>query len=121
MTDQAVAAEIGRRIEQLRLEQNRTQQHVADAVGLSRVSYARLVSGQGKFINLVAVLRVLGQIDQLEQFLPAAVFSPMAQLKLKGKQRQRAGGSRETNQADSANLANQTSQVAEPTKTNSDW
>lgn len=121
MTDQAVAAEIGRRIEQLRLEQNLTQQHVADAVGLSRVSYARLVSGQGKFINLVAVLRVLGQIDQLEQFLPAAVFSPMAQLKLKGKQRQRAGGSRETNQADSANLANQTSQVAEPTKTNSDW
>ena len=94
MTDQAVAAEIGQRIEQLRLEQNLTQQHLADAVGLSRVSYARLESGQGKFVNLIAALRVLGQVEQLEQFVPAVVFSPMEQLKLKGKQRQRAGSPR---------------------------
>ena len=94
MTDKAVAAEIGRRIDQIRLEQNLTQQHLADAVGLSRVSYAKLVAGQGKFINLVAVLRALDQLSLLESFVPAAVFSPMEQLKLKGKQRQRATGSR---------------------------
>jgi transcriptional regulator with XRE-family HTH domain len=62
MTDDAMAAEIGSRIEQLRLEKNLTQQQVADAIGISRVSYGKLVRGQGKFTNVIAVLRVLGQL-----------------------------------------------------------
>lgn len=92
MTDQSIAAEIGRRIEQMRLEQNLTQQQVADEIGLSRVSYRKLVSGAGKFENIIAVLRVLDRLDLVERFVPAATFSPMEQLKLKGKQRQRATG-----------------------------
>ena len=90
MTDEAIAAEIGARIEQLRLEKNLTQQQVADAVGLSRVSYGKLVRGQGKFANVIAVLRALDQLALVEQFVPEAGFSPMELLKLKGKQRQRA-------------------------------
>ena len=97
MTDQAVAAEIGQRIDQIRLERNLTQQQLADAVGLSRVSYAKLVSGQGKFTNVIAVLRALDQVALLENFVPEAVFSPIEQLKLKGKQRKRASGSRGAN------------------------
>jgi len=92
MTNQAIAAEMGRRIEQIRLEQNLTQQQVADEIGLSRVSYRKLVAGAGKFENIIAVLRALGQLDLVEQFIPETIFSPMAQLKLKGKQRQRATG-----------------------------
>ncbi len=94
MTDRAVAVEVGRRIEQLRLERNLTQQAVADEVGLSRVSYGRLEAGEAKLVNVIAVLRVLGQLSLLEQALPDVVFSPMEQLRLKGKQRQRATGSR---------------------------
>ncbi len=94
MTDQAVAVEFGRRIEQLRLERNLTQQAVADEVGMSRVSYGRLEAGEAKWVNVIAVLRVLGQLSVLEQALPDGVFSPMEQLKLKGKRRQRASGSR---------------------------
>lgn len=94
MTDQAVAAEIGQRIDQLRLEQNMTQQQIADAVGLSRVSYAKLVAGQAKFANVIGVLRALDQLALLENFVPEAVFSPLEQLKMKGKQRQRASGRR---------------------------
>lgn len=90
MTDEAIAAEIGARIEQLRLEKNLTQQQVADAVGLSRVSYGKLVRGQGKFTNVIAVLRALDQLALVEQFVPETGFSPMELLKLKGKQRQRA-------------------------------
>jgi transcriptional regulator with XRE-family HTH domain len=95
MTDEAIAAEIGTRIEQLRLEKNLTQQQVADAVGLSRVSYGKLVRGQGKFANVIAVLRVLDQLTLVEQFVPEVGFSPMELLKLKGKQRQRARSSGE--------------------------
>ncbi|NOZ52258.1 MAG: helix-turn-helix transcriptional regulator [Gammaproteobacteria bacterium] len=92
MTDKSIAAEIGRRIEQIRLEQNLTQQQVADEVGLSRVSYRKLAAGAGKFENVIAVLRVLSRLDLVEQFVPETTFSPMEQLKLKGKQRQRATG-----------------------------
>jgi len=94
MTDNKVAAEIGRRIDQLRLERNLTQQQLADAVGLSRVSYGKLVAGEAKFVNVVAVLRALGQIGLVDGFVPDTVFSPMELLKLKGKQRQRASGRR---------------------------
>ena len=92
MTDKSIAAQIGHRIEQLRLEQNLTQQQVADEIGLSRVSYRKLVSGAGKFENIIAVLRVLDRLDFVEQFVPETTFSPMEQLKLKGKKRQRATG-----------------------------
>lgn len=94
MTDEAVASEIGRRIELLRLERNLTQQQVADAVGLSRVSYGKLESGEAKLVNVIAVLRALDQMSLVEQFVPETVFSPMEQLKMKGRQRQRASGSR---------------------------
>ena len=92
MTDQAVVSELGRRIEQLRLERNLTQQAVADEVGLSRISYRRLEAGEAKLINVVAVLRVLGQLSLLENAIPDVVFSPMEQLKLQGKKRKRASG-----------------------------
>ena len=90
MTNKAIAAALGDRIEQLRLEQNLTQQQLADEIGLSRVSYRNLVKGSGKFENIIAVLRVLDQLDQLENFIPETGYSPMQQLKLKGKQRKRA-------------------------------
>ena len=92
MTNQSIAIEVGLRIEQMRLEQNLTQQQVADEVGLSRVSYRKLVAGVGKFENVVAVLRVLGRLDLIEPLVAETIFSPIEQLKLKGKQRRRATG-----------------------------
>jgi putative transcriptional regulator len=57
MTDEAIAAEIGQRIEQLRLERNLTQEQLAEAIGISRVSYRKLAAGEVKFINVIAALR----------------------------------------------------------------
>lgn len=92
MTDQAVAEVLGTRLAQLRLEHNFTQQHMADEVGLSRLSYRKLEGGEGKLVNFIAALRVLGRIDALAMVLPEETFSPMQQLKLQGKVRQRARG-----------------------------
>ena len=94
LTNKAIAKEIGQRIEQLRLEQNLSQQQLADEIGLSRVSYRNLVNGSGKFVNIIAVLRVLNQLDGLENLIPETGFSPMQQLKYKGKQRKRASKKR---------------------------
>ena len=90
LTNKAIAAEIGQRIEQLRLEKNITQQQLADEIGLSRVSYRNLIKGSAKFENMIAVLRALDQLESLQNLIPEAGFSPMQQLKLKGKQRKRA-------------------------------
>jgi len=92
MTDKSIAQEIGRRIEQMRLEQNLTQQQLADQIGLSRLSYRKLEQGAGKLENFIALLRVLGRIDLVENFVPQTVFSPLQQLELKGRQRRRASG-----------------------------
>jgi len=90
MNNQAIAVEIGHRLAQLRLEKNLTQQQIADEIGMSRMGYANLEKGAGKFENIIAALRALGRLDLVENFIPDVTFSPMQQLKLKGKQRQRA-------------------------------
>lgn len=103
MTNNAIAQELGHRIEQLRLEKNITQQQLADEIGLSRVSYRQLAKGAAKFENIIAALRALGRLDLVEQFIPETTFSPMAQLKLKGKQPQRASRQRDNAVADNTN------------------
>ena len=95
LSDQAIAAEMGRRLEQLRLERNLTQQQLADEIGLSRVSYRKLVDGEGKLVNFIALIRALGRVAGLEAVIPDTVFSPMEQIKLKGKTRKRASRRRD--------------------------
>ena len=94
MTNKAISLEIGERIEQMRLEQNLTQQQLADEIGLSRPSYRKLEAGSAKFENIIATLRVLGRLDLIENFIPETPFSPLEQLKLQGKKRQRASRKR---------------------------
>jgi transcriptional regulator with XRE-family HTH domain len=90
MTNTAIAAEIGNRLEHLRLARNMTQQMLADEIGITAKSYRQLVAGGGKLENMIAALRALNALDQLDNFLPASAPSPLEQLKLRGKQRQRA-------------------------------
>ena len=92
MSNQAIATEVGHRIAQLRLEKNLTQQQLADEIGMSRMGYGKLEKGAGKFENIIAALRALDRLDLVEHFIPEMPFSPMEQLKLKGKQRVRATG-----------------------------
>ncbi len=90
MTDASIAAELGNRLEQRRLERNIPQQQVADEIGITPKSYRQLVAGGGKLENMIAAMRVLDCLDQLDNFLPPPQPSPLTQLKLKGKERKRA-------------------------------
>jgi len=93
MTDNAIVAELGQRIRARRLRLNRTQQELADAVGLSLNTVKALEKGQSKLITLVSVLRELNALDELTGFLPAEDISPLQLAKMQGKKRQRASGS----------------------------
>lgn len=103
LSDGAIAHELGQRLEQLRLEKNIDQQTLADELGVTRKTYRALAKGEGKLVNLIKALRVLGELEQLEKLLPATTFSPIELLKLQGKQRQRA---RTTNKTEPVRTAN---------------
>jgi transcriptional regulator with XRE-family HTH domain len=90
LSDSAIAHELGQRLEQLRLEKNIDQQTLADELGITRKTYRALAHGEGKLVNFIKAMRVLGELEQLDKLLPATTFSPIELLKLQGKQRQRA-------------------------------
>ena len=90
MTDRALAREVGHRIDQLRLEQNISQKEVADHVGITIKTYRRIIDGGGKIETLISVLRVLGQLELVDSFIPESTFSPLELVKMRNKKRLRA-------------------------------
>ena len=94
MTDKAICTELGARLKALRLRRDRTQQQVADAAVVSLNLIKALEAGRGKLTSLIAVLRELEALDDLDRFLPAPEVSPLQLAKQLGKKRKRASGIR---------------------------
>jgi transcriptional regulator with XRE-family HTH domain len=90
MSDQALAAEVGGRIEQLRLESNITQKMIADKLGITPKTYRSTIQGHGKFETMIGILRVLGKLDLIDSFVPETPLSPLMLMELKGRKRKRA-------------------------------
>lgn len=93
-TDHTVLTELGARMAQVRLSQNLTQAALATEAGVSKRTIERLESGAvgTQLSGFVRVCRALGLLDRLGLLVPETTPSPMAQLKLHGKTRQRARG-----------------------------
>jgi len=96
LTDDAILHELGFRLMRARLAQNLTQGMVADMAGISKRSLERLEAGQvaTQLSGFLRVCRALGILDRFDTVVPEPVASPMDQLKLQGRQRRRASGSR---------------------------
>ena len=96
MTDGAVMAELGARLERVRLERNQTQAALAREAGISRRTLVRLEQGEGGVgtAGLLRVLRALGLLDRVELLVPEPLPSPIEQLSLQGRRRRRASGER---------------------------
>mgnify|MGYP001818190608 FL=1 len=92
LSDKGIEAELGRRLKSLRLRKNITQKALAEATTLSLNTIKSLEAGRGKLANLIAVLRELGALDHLDQFIPLPSISPIQLAKRRGKPRQRASG-----------------------------
>ena len=92
MTDIEMAAALGARLEQLRLQANIPQQALAQELGISEGTYRSAIKGKVKLEVFVGLLRLLGASDGLDSLLPQQPFSPMALLNNAGKQRRRAHG-----------------------------
>jgi putative transcriptional regulator len=96
-SDDAVLKEIGSRIAQYRLNQDKTQAALAQEAGVSSRTVTRVERGHSvQASSLVRILRALKLLDNLDRLVPEPVVSPVQQLILQGKQRQRASSKRAT-------------------------
>lgn len=93
LTDESILEELTSRVRQQRLNLNLTQKQVADASGLHKQTIKNFESGKNaSLLTLIQILRVFGDLDALDKFLPDPGVSPIQLLKLKGKERERASG-----------------------------
>ena len=95
-TDPAVLSELGERLARSRLERNLTQQQLADEAGVSKRTVERLEAGETatQLSGFIRVCRALDLLDRLDALIREPAPSPIAQLKLRGRRRQRASGER---------------------------
>lgn len=72
------------------MEQNKTQDELATAAGISRSTLSLLERGETVTINtLIQVLRILDQLHVLNSFEIKKTMSPLALAKLQKEKRQR--------------------------------
>ena len=84
LSDKAIEDELGQRFRDLRLRRNMTQKELAEATTLSLNTIKALEAGKGKLASVIAVLRELQALDELDSFIPQPERKP----------RQRASGER---------------------------
>jgi len=91
MSDGAILNELGLRISRYRLNKNMTQDALAAEAGVSTATIQRAESGASiQLLKLIRILRALNLIENIESLAPELAVSPLQQLKMRGKIRQRA-------------------------------
>jgi transcriptional regulator with XRE-family HTH domain len=92
LTDDAILGELGARLAGARLARNLTQATLAEQAGVSKRTVERLESGEvaTHLSGFLRICRVLELVDGLDALIPEPTPSPIALLKLQGRQRQRA-------------------------------
>src|ERR1700678_989833 len=92
--DEAVLAELGRRIARTRLEQNMTQERLAYEAGVSRPTVQRMEArAPVKLDVFIRILRALQILSDLDHLVPEPLPSPIERMKLHGRERRRATSS----------------------------
>jgi len=95
MSDKALTEHIGAFIKHHRLEQNKTQEILAQAAGISRSTLSLLERGETVTLaTLIQVLRVLDQLHIMDVFTIQQTISPLTLAKMEKEKRKRARGDR---------------------------
>ncbi len=91
MSDAALSQQIGAFVKHQRMEQNKTQEMVAKAAGISRSTLSLLERGETVTLaTFIQVLRVLDQLHVMNAFEIQQSISPLALAKVEKGKRKRA-------------------------------
>lgn len=91
MSDKALIEQIGKFVRWHRLNQNKSQEQVSEAAGMSRSTLSLLERGEKVRIDsLIQVLRVLNLLSIMDAFKVTEQISPIEYAKLREKQRKYA-------------------------------
>ena len=97
MGDLAILREIAARLKRRRLNLNITQQELADRAGISRNTVSYIEQGEPfGMLTFIQLLRALDALDSIDSLLPPPGISPIQLAKMKGRERMRAYGKRDT-------------------------
>ena len=89
--DAAALVELGQRLTRARLDRNLTQADLAREAGVAKRTVERLEAGESTQLgNLLRVLRALDLLGRLDALVPESAPSPVEQLRLAGRARERA-------------------------------
>jgi len=103
MSDKALSEKIGAYIKHHRVEQNKTQETLAKAAGISRSTLSLLERGETVTLGtLLQVLRVLDLLSVMDVFAVKQNISPLALAKMEKKKRKRANGNKDIGNNESA-------------------
>jgi transcriptional regulator with XRE-family HTH domain len=104
MTDAAVLAELGDRLERHRLERNWTQAQLAAEAGIGQATVQRAERGDSvQMTSMIKLMRALGLLSGLDAAIPESIDLPIAQLEREQRKiRRRASGGRGSPSVDSA-------------------
>jgi len=87
-----IAAELGRRLNELRLAQDLTQQQLAQRAGVSRRTIVKAANdGSISLDSFIRIMQALGLTGHLAALLPDPEVRPVEQVRL-GRRRRRASG-----------------------------
>jgi transcriptional regulator with XRE-family HTH domain len=97
MSDPAILEVLGNFIKQTRLQQNKTQQQVAEAAGINRSTMGQVENGGGgTLLSFIQILRALEQLPLFQNFKIRQQLSPLQLAKIDQKKRQRASNKKTT-------------------------
>jgi len=83
-TPEELQAELGRRLQQLRLSRNLDQRTAADKAGITRSALQNLEAGRGSSVKtLIRTLKALNYLEGIEILAPEPIVNPLALLKTK--------------------------------------
>lgn len=101
MSDKSIMETIGKFIQSHRLNQNKSQEQVATAAGISRSTLSLLERGEKVRIDsIIQVLRVLDLLYVMDIFKIQDQISPVAYAKMKKKKRKHASPTNIVNDKD---------------------
>lgn len=90
MSNPAILVEIGKRLKEYRIRNDMTQKDVAEYAGVGIDTILRVERGDNiSSLKLIAILRSLDMLENLDEFIPKPPVSPILYKKLMGKQRYR--------------------------------